>query len=234
MIGFRGAYINRGHVDCIVGNSDNGNKDHGADPVDRRTLNGPRKADEADGKAWRRVQQEPQSRLVLCPLVVGLLAPLLDVPLDGRDEGDPGNHVSNTNGDESQADLNGGKAPLLVHETKGLNEHEDEGVGETREEGEDEDNGLSEEHAEGADPGGDDLLGREALAEGDELIRTPDVGCRIRLAATLGDAVHHDGAARLGHGEEVHELDEATKDKLDPDGPPKEIQLEAIHKSCYR
>jgi hypothetical protein len=218
--------VNGSHIDCIVCDSDNGDKDHGAYPVNGRTLNCPSKSDETNGQARRSVQQEPQTRLILRSLIIGLLVPLLDVPSDGRDKEDPGNHISDTDGDETQADLDGRKAPLLIHKGEGLDEHEDEGVGETREQGEDEDNGLGEEHAERADPGGDDLLGRESLAEGDKLVGTPDIGSRIRLTTTLGDTVHHDGAARLRHGEEMYDLDEATKDKLDPDGPPERRRLE--------
>lgn len=214
-------YINSGHVDGIVGNTDNRSKDHGRNPMNRRTLNRPCEPNEANGKARCGIQQEPQPRLILRPLIIRLGVPLLDVPLNGRDEDKPSNHIPKANGDKGKTNLHSGKVPLLVYEGKGLDKHEDEGVGETGEQGEDEDDGLGEEHAEGTDPGRDDLLAREAIAEGDELVRTPDVGLGVLLAAALGDAVHHDGAARLGHGEEVHDLDEATEDKLDPDRPPK-------------
>jgi len=187
--------------------------------VDGRALDGPGKADEADRQAGSGVQQEPEARLVLGTLVVGLGRALLDVALDGGDEEQPCNDVADADGDEAEANLHGAKVPLLVHERKGLNEHEDEGVGETREQRQDQHDGLGEEHLEGADPGGENLLGREAVAEGHQLVGAPDVGTGVLLSPALGDAVHHDGGAGLGDGEEVDDLDKAAEDELHPDGP---------------
>lgn len=48
--------VNGGHVDGIVGDTDNGGKDHGANPVDRRSLDGPCKANETNRQARRRVE----------------------------------------------------------------------------------------------------------------------------------------------------------------------------------
>lgn len=212
--------VDGGHVNGIVGNTDNGSKDHGAHPVQRRAGRRPGETNETDGQARSSIQQEPETRFVLRALVVGLELSLLDVTLDGRDEYDPGKQVTDTNGAESKTDLDGIKVPLLVHESEGLDEHEDEGIGETRQERQDQDDGLSEEHLEGSHPCLEDLLDREALAEGDKLIGTPDVEAGVLLAPALRNAVHHDSGASLGNGEEVDELNDATEDELHPNSPP--------------
>lgn len=186
--------------------------------MNRGALNRPRESDEADWQAGSRVQEEPQPRLVLRPLVVGFRMSLLDVTLNSRDEQQPCEKVSNTDGDEGKTDLNGAEFPLPVHEAKGLDEHEDEGIRETREKRENQDNRLGEEHLEGADPGVHDLLGREPVGERNKLVGAPDVGVAL-FAFSLGDLVHHDGGTGLGHGEEVDGLDDDAEDELDPDGP---------------
>ncbi|KAI6766073.1 hypothetical protein HG530_007143 [Fusarium avenaceum] len=150
---------------------------------------------------------------------------LLDVLLDSRDEHQPSQKISDTNGAEGKANLNSVKVPLAIDQSKGLDEHEDQSVGETRKKRQDQNDRLGEEHLEGTGPCDEDLLGGETLSEGNKLIGTPDVGVCL-LSALLGNAVHENGASRLGHSQEMDDLDEATEDKLDPDGPaPVEVLL---------
>jgi hypothetical protein len=216
--------VDGGHVDGVVCDSDDGGEDHAAHPVDRRALDRPGEAEEADWQARGGVEEEPQAGLVLRALVLGFVAALLFVAPDGRDEQRPCDHVTYTDGQESEADFEGLEVPLLVDEHEGLNEHEDQGVGETGQQGQDEHDGLGEEHLEGTDPGHEDLFGGEAVFEGDEFVGTPDVGFLAAVldgfgAALLGDAVQHDCCAGFGDGEEVDGLDEAAEDQLDPDAP---------------
>lgn len=184
--------------------------------MDRRALNGPSETDEADWQARSCVQKEPKTRFVLRTLIIGLGLAFLDVALDSRDEEEPCNDIADTNRDEAQTNLNSTESPLLIHQSEGLNEHEDEGVGKAREERKNQDNRLGKEHLEGADPGDEDLLSREAVSEWDKLVRTPNVLARL-LAALLGDAVHQDGGSSLGNSEAVNKLDESTQNELDPD-----------------
>ena len=180
-------------------------------------LNGPSETDQTDWQTGCSVKKEPQSRLVLSFLVIGLSLTFLDVAPDRRNEEQPSDHVTDTDTNEAQTDLDSGKVPLLVHKAVGLDEHEDQSVGETREERENQDDGLGQEHLEGAHPGDQDFLGGESLAEGNELVRTPEV---LALgAALLSNAVHHDGGSSLRDSEEVDELDGTSKDELDPDRP---------------
>jgi len=65
-------------------------------------------------------------------LVIWLGAALVDVALDGRDEGEPGDEVSNKNRNEGETELYSAETPLLVDESERLDEHEDESVRETR------------------------------------------------------------------------------------------------------
>ena len=56
---------------------------------------------------------------------------LSDIPLDDRNERDPCNNISDTNGDESQSKGNGTEVPLIVHQSERLDEHEDKSITET-------------------------------------------------------------------------------------------------------
>lgn len=179
----------------------------------------PGETEESDGKAGGGVEQEPQPGLVLRFLVVGIGLSFFDVAADGGDEGRPGDAVAHPYRDEGETDLHGGEAVLFVDDGEGLDEHEDQGVGEAGEEAEDEDDGFGEEHAEGPDPGLEDFFDAEAFAERGQFVRTPDVGVGVFFAATFGDAVHHYGCAGLGDGEGVEGLDGAAEDELDPDRP---------------
>lgn len=86
--------VDGGHVDAVVGDSDNGGEYHGAYPVNGRAAGGPGETDQSDRKAGRSVEKPPETRLVLCRLVVGLILALLDVASDDWDEGEIGDEVS--------------------------------------------------------------------------------------------------------------------------------------------
>ena len=223
--------VDGGHVDAVVGDADDGAEDQAADPVDRRALRGPSEADQPDGQAWGGEEEPPEARLVLRAFVVRFGVPLFDVAPDGRDEGEPGDDVADADGDEGQAERDGREVPLLVDKAEGLEEHEDEGVAEAGEEGERQHNGLGQEHFEGPDPGDEDFSGGEAILEGHELVRAPEVDGRTvlfaLLASSLSDLIHHAGRPRLGDDEEVEELHGTSEDELDPDAPaPAEICLD--------
>lgn len=65
--------------------------------------------------------------------VAGVVLALLDIPSDGWYEREPGDEVADQDGDESKTYLNSIEFILIsIEETEGLNEHEDEGVAETR------------------------------------------------------------------------------------------------------
>ena len=66
----------------------------------------------------------------------------------------------------------------------------------------------------GADPDREDLARREAVRVA--LGRAVHAAL-ARRAPALGFAVQEDPAARLRDGEEVHELDDAADDELDPE-----------------
>lgn len=182
----------RGHVDGVVGDTDDGGEDHAADPVNGRALNRPGETKQADRQARSGVEEEPQSGLILSMFVFGFELALLDVALDGRNEEQPGKEVADADRNERQSDLDGGEVPLFVDQSEGLNEHEDERVGETREQRKCEHDGLGEEHAERTDPSQEDLLGREAVTEWDKLVRAPDVGVgfgEIGAGSNAGEVV---------------------------------------------
>jgi hypothetical protein len=161
----------------------------------------------------------------LSTLVIRVLPTLLDILLNSRDKHQPSQEISDTNGTEGKTNLNSVKVPLAVDQSKGLDKHENQSVRETGKKRQDQHDGLGEEHLEGTSPCDEDLLGGETLSEGNKLVGTPDVGVCL-LSALLGNAVHENGASRLGHSQEVNDLDEATEDKLDPDGPaPVEVLL---------
>lgn len=68
--------------------------------------------------------------------------------VDGWEVGQVGEDVADEDGNECESDADGAEAPLLVDGLEGLEEGEDEGVGEAGEEREPEDNGFREEHVE--------------------------------------------------------------------------------------
>ncbi len=150
--------------------------------------------------------------------VAGVVFALLDIPSDGWYEREPGDEVADQDGDESKTYLNSIELILVsIEETEGLNEHEDQGVAETRQEGQREDNGLGQEHLEWSSPSNEDLFDRESLLERCDLVGTPDV---FALGASLlCDFVHHDGRPGFGYEKEMSELDCASKDELNPDTP---------------
>lgn len=152
-------------------------------------------------------------------LVVGLCLAFSDVAFDSWDERDPADKVADTDGDKCKTDLDGSEAPLLVNDGKRLNKHEDEGVGETREKRQSQDNGLGEEHLEWSTPSDQDLLGGEAIPEWNKLVRTVDVCIDTRLAPLLGNVVHHDCTPSFGYDDQMKNLDESSKDELNPDTP---------------
>lgn len=92
---------------------------------------------------------------------------------------------------------------MLVYQREGLNEHEDESVGEAREQREHQDNGLGQEHLKWTNPGEEHLLGRESVTERHQLIWPPDIGAGILLSPLLRNAVHHNGGSRFGDRSKV-------------------------------
>ena len=195
--------IDRCHVDSVVCDTDNGGEDHGSYPVNWRAGGCPSEADQADWEAGCCVEKPPETGLVLCSFVVRLSLAFSDVTFDSWEERDPTDEVTDADGDECKTDLNGAETPLLVDNREGLNEHEDERIGETREKGQGHNDWFSEEHLEWSNPGDQDLLGGEAVPEWNKLIGTPDVLVFARLPSLLGNVVHHDGAPGFGHVDEV-------------------------------
>ena len=216
--------VYRCHVNRVVRDSNNCGEDHATHPVDWGTLDRPGEAEEADWQAGGGVEEEPEAGLVLGAFVLGFVAAFLFVAPDGWDEEGPGDAVAYTDGQEGETDFEGLEVPLAVDKHEGLDEHEDQGVGETGEERQDQHDWLGKEHLERTDPGDDDFFGGEAVFEGDEFIRSPNIGFSATvldglLTTLLSDAVQHDRCASFGDGEEVNGLDEAAKDELDPDAP---------------
>lgn len=150
--------------------------------MDWWALDGPCKTKETNRKAGSGVEQEPQAGLVLCTLVLRFVTTLFLVAPDGRNEQCPCDDISDTNGKECETDLESLEVPLIVDQCERLDEHKNQSVGETREKRQDEDNGLGKEHLEGTNPGDHDLFGGEAVLEGDELVRTPDIRVGVGLA----------------------------------------------------
>lgn len=78
-------------------------------------------------------------------------------------------------------------------------------------------------HGQGKLTGDQNLAHGEALFVRCELIGTPQVeGLSVLfalLAASLCDAVHHDGRPCFRNKEEVYDLGGTTEDELDPDVP---------------
>lgn len=194
--------------------------------MNRRSLNCPSEADKANGQTGSSVKKEPKTRLILRTLIIWLLITLLDVALDGRNEEQPSNQVSNADGNERKANFNSGKVPLVINESKGLDEHEDECIRKSRQERKHQNNGLREKHLERPHPGNEDLLGREAIPERDKFVRAPDV--LAILSASLRNSVHHNGRSGLGNGEEMDNLDKAAENELNPDRPPRMVFLSAL------
>lgn len=177
----------------------------------------PSEADETDGQARRRVEKPFQTRLILSSLTVRVFLAFANVALDSRDEGHPGNDVANTNAAESKANLRCAEAPSCVHNAERLDEHEDEGIGESGEERQHQDDGLRDEHLEGSNEVNCKFLAREALLERDNLLRAPYVF--TGLPPPLGSAIHKNGGSGLRDKDQVNELDRAAKDELNPDRP---------------
>lgn len=164
-------------------------------------------------------------------LVIGLRGALLEVTLDGWDERDPCEEVSDTDGQESKSNLRRREPILIIHQCKTLDEHENQRVGESTQQRQHQHNRFCQEHAERPDPGDQNLPGGEALLVRCDLVGTPDIHGLSEFVALgtslLGDAVHHDGGARLGDENEVSDLCGAAEDELDPDGPaPGEVLLD--------
>lgn len=142
-----------------------------------------------EGQGRGSPQQEVHAGFVLGVLVVGVLLALLAGHGERRQEDQVAGEVADTDGDERETDLRGAEVPLVEDDREGLDEHEDEGVGETGQQRQSQDNGLSQEHAEGPEHGVDQLAPGEALAEGLDLVGAVDVGVLAGLSAALGDFV---------------------------------------------
>lgn len=215
--------IDCGHVDCIVSNSDDGTCKHGADPVNWGPIASEGEDEETKREARREVEKPPKAGLVLCMLVIRPCPSLCRVALDCRDEGQPCNDITDSDGDEGQANVVVVEIPLRVDETEGLDLHENESICEARQERQDQDDGLGKEHGEWTNPGVDELAPCKALTEWLDFVGAPDV--LAILPALLGDVVDHDSGAGLGDSDQVQDLDKGTEDELDPDAPPPRQEL---------
>ncbi len=222
--------VDGGHVNRVVGDADDGGKDHRANPVALRQA-GPSKANQANRQARDSVQQPPQTRLILSALAVGIVAPLFHIAANEREPRDPGNEITDQNRNEGQTLLPGVEAPLAIHQRQRLNEHENQSITETTQERQSQHNGLSEEHAEGTNPGDQELTRRETLAKRQAFGWTVDVRVLATLAHFLCNSVHHHGGTGLGNKQEMHDLNKPTKDQLDPNVPAP--WKESLHKATH-
>ena len=223
--------IDRSHVDTVVRDTDNGRKHHRAHPVQRRARTGPGETDQSNGQTRRGVEQPPESRLILHVLIERVLLSLRGVLPDNREERKPGDDIADQDRQEGETQGDGAKVPVLVHQSKGLDEHEDQRIAETTEQRKSQHDRLGHQHLEGANPGDQDLAHGEPLAPGEDFIGAVDVEAGVLLALLLGELVEHDSRAGFGDEQEMHNLDKSTEDKLDPDRPPpgQESLNEASH-----
>jgi hypothetical protein len=215
--------VDSGHVNGIVGNTDNGRADQRADPMNWWAGRGPSEDDETDWQARRGVEKPPETRLVLSLLITRAFASKPLVALDGGEEREPRDKVAYADTAECKTNSEGCKMPLFKHKRVRLQEHENDSIRETRKQGQDQDDGLGQEHAEWAHPSSQDLAWVKSLFESPELVWSPDVD-RLAvllafLATLLRDPVHEDGCTSLGDDDGVGDLDGPAEDELDPDVP---------------
>lgn len=131
--------------------------------------------------------------------------------------GEVGDEVSEVDRDEGPGQGEGAEVVVAaVYRAEGLEEGEDQRVGEPGEDGEEENDGLAHEHLEGSKP---DLEGFFAGHAGFlELVGTVDVGVFACAAPAAGFAVDEDGGAGFRH-EEMQGLHRAAEDELGPEVP---------------
>lgn len=131
----RNHVVDGGHVDCVVGHSDQGREDEGRDPVHGRGAEGgPGETEEADCEA-RSQEQEPVETVFRLQEVWPLcLAHLLVLP-EEREEREVRKDVADQDRVEGLARGDGAKVPLGEDRCEGIEEGEDQRVAETGEEG---------------------------------------------------------------------------------------------------
>jgi len=108
--------VNRGHVNTVICNSDDGGKDHRSNPGNWWASASPSKSDEANRQAWCSIQKPPETGFVLSSFIVRLSFSFLDIPSDGRDERNPANEITDSDRDESKTLGSGNEVILLVHQ----------------------------------------------------------------------------------------------------------------------
>ena len=142
------------------------------------------------------------------------------VPLNRRDEQYPGNNIADADGTKGETLFHSVEVVLIsIDKGEGLDEHEHQSVRETGQERQHQYDRLGCEHSKRSHPGDDDLFRGQAFADWRHLVRTPNVHTWIRLAALLGNLVHHDRGPSFRNKDQMCQLDGASKDELDPDAP---------------
>ena len=176
----------------------------------------PGEAKQADRFQWRQEQQPLEPALGRDRIVAVTRADLLVAPEPGEVR-EVGDGVGEVDGDEGPGLGEGAEAPtLLVHDGEALKEGEDKSVRETGQQRQAEDDGLAQQHVEGAKQDCASFLHRDAGLL--QFVGAVDVGVLARLATLLGDLIHDDGGAGLGHKED-DKLDGTTEDELNPEEP---------------
>jgi len=125
------------------------------------------------------VYQPPESRLVLHLFVAGLTFRSAMFS-DDWEEAEPGDEVSNTNRNESQALCTVPKPHCFIDQTERLDEHKNQSIAEATEKRQCKNDRLSKEHFEGSNP-----VTRISLAENRSLKGTSSSGPHIFLSWPL-------------------------------------------------
>jgi hypothetical protein len=180
---------------------------------DLRALGRPGEAEQADGFEGSGPKEPFQA--ALGKHAARLVAVVVVAP-EPRVVGEVGDEVRQVDRDERPRHRQGAEAPLLVHGLEGLEESEDEGVGESGEQRETQHDRLGDQHDPRAHPDRSEFFERDS--GGFQLIWAVDIWVFARLATAFCFFVEDDCCAALGH-EEVDRLRAAVEDQLDPEVP---------------